>query len=305
MDAPAFLSADAAGIFTRRRALAAGHTDRDLRDWVSDGTVRRVHRGVFAMGQSPAYGSAQVLERAKAIACRHPDNLALSHHTALALHGIALYDVPWSHSYAVRLDGGVRSAPGLRVIRPRSLPPMTSVGDVRVVTAEAAVIQVASTFGLRPGLVAADSALHHGLISSASLAQELGRVGQTPGIAMARTVHSRCRVGAESPGESVLRLVVEDLGYAVELQCPITAPAGHQPFAYADLRLAGYRCLLEFDGAVKYEGISGKAALVAEKTREDRIRRLGWHVERVIWQDLESPRRLRRRIDVAIGRDQT
>lgn len=48
MDTPTFLSADATGVFTRCTALAAGHTDRDLRDWVSHGTVRRVHRGIFA-----------------------------------------------------------------------------------------------------------------------------------------------------------------------------------------------------------------------------------------------------------------
>lgn len=175
---------------------------------------------------------------------------------------------------------------------------------MRVVTAEAAVVQVASTFGLRQGLVAADSALHRGLISSVSLAAEVDRVGQAPGIAMARTVLARCRCGAESPGESLLRLIVEDLGYAVELQCPIAVEPGREPFAYADLRIVGHRSLLEFDGAVKYEGVSGKAALIAEKTREDRIRRLGWHLERVVWQDLERPRQLGKRLEVALGQTQ-
>ncbi len=178
---------------------------------------------------------------------------------------------------------------------------MTHVNGLIVVTPEAAVVQVANTFGLQPGLVAADSALHRRLVTKASLAVEVERAGQTAGISVSRIVLARCRMDAESPGESRLRLIVEDLGYAVELQYPILTRPGQLPFAFADLRLVGHRCLLEFDGAVKYEGVSGKAALMAEKVREDRIRRLGWGLERVVWDDLNNPRQLGLRIAAVAG----
>ncbi len=296
------ITAGSHGMFTRHNALASGHTDRDLRDWVQAGKARRLRRGVFALGPAPPHGSERLSEEARAVACRHGGHLALSHHAALAMHGIGLYDVPWGQVYAVRLSGGGGSGPGLRVVRPRMLPPTTTVDEVLTVAAEVAVVQVACTFGLRPGLVAADSALDRGLVSRKTLVAEAQRAGQVAGIGTARLVVARSCTGAESPGESLLRLIVEDLGYAVELQFPLVAEGAREPFAYADLRIAGARCLLEFDGAIKYGGANGREALIAEKTREDRIRRLGWQMERVVWGDLERPRVLKRRIAAAIGR---
>lgn len=47
--------------------------------------------------------------------------------------------------------------------------------------------------------------------------------------------------------------------------------------------------VLEFDGAVKYEGADGREELVREKAREDAIRALGYRVIRVTWRDLFRP----------------
>jgi len=151
------------------------------------------------------------------------------------------------------------------------------------------VIQVAGAFGIQAGVVAADSAMHRQLVVVCGLKAEVERAGRMHGLGTARVAARRSRTGAESPGESLLRLVAEDLGYDVELQFPVAGPDG-VPFAYADLRLTGTRSLLEFDGAIKYEGACGRQALVAEKEREDRIRRLGWGLERVIWSDLAACR---------------
>jgi very-short-patch-repair endonuclease len=54
------------------------------------------------------------------------------------------------------------------------------------------------------------------------------------------------------------------------------------------------RVVVEFDGAVKYGGAaqSGQLALVAEKRREDAIRRLGYVVVRLTWADLRNPERV-------------
>ena len=57
---------------------------------------------------------------------------------------------------------------------------------------------------------------------------------------------------------------------------------------------------------VKYEGADGRAALAAEKRREDRLRALGFEVVRLTWADLDHPevvdRLVRSALDRAAGR---
>jgi very-short-patch-repair endonuclease len=50
--------------------------------------------------------------------------------------------------------------------------------------------------------------------------------------------------------------------------------------------------VVEFDGAVKYEGAQGREALVAEKKREDLLRQLGFGIVRLVWSDLADPSRV-------------
>jgi very-short-patch-repair endonuclease len=68
-----------------------------------------------------------------------------------------------------------------------------------------------------------------------------------------------------------------------------------------DFLVAG-RVVVEFDGAVKYEGAEGRAALVREKQREDRLREAGYIVIRVTWSDLDRPAVLMARVRAALAR---
>ena len=52
--------------------------------------------------------------------------------------------------------------------------------------------------------------------------------------------------------------------------------------------------VVEFDGAVKYSGPEGREHLIAEKRREDALRRLGYRVVRLLWSDLSNPERVAR-----------
>ncbi len=283
------------GLFTSAEAIAAGHGDDELQSWVRDGHVRRLQRGIFAVGHVPQYADGRLIERARALARSRGDHIAISHHAALALHGIATHDVPLHTLYAVRLAGAAQSTPGVRLLRPRAAPSTVVVEGLRVVSPEVAVVQVAAAFGLHAGCVAADSGLHQGLITRPDLRDEVEHAGAIPGISRARMVTLTCRSGAESPGETLLRLTVERLGYRTETQCAV-AVANARPFAFADLRIVGTRGLLEFDGALKYGGADGRQALINEKAREDRIRSLGWHLERVVWRDFDDLPELARRI---------
>lgn len=298
---PQALASAEPGVFTRAGALHAGHTDARLSTWVSEGLVRRVGRGVFAVAPPPEYAEGRLLERAKAFAHGHGPHVALSHHAALMLQDISTFAVPLHTVYAVRLAGGAQGGAGIHLERPRVTPPTLLIGGLRAVRPEVAVLQVARAFGHVAGIVSADSALSHHAITRDDLRREVKRVGAAPGIGVARVVVELCREGAESPGETRLRLAIEQMGYRTEAQCPIAAP-GQSPFAFADLRIVGTRGLLEFDGSIKYEGATGRQALINEKAREDRIRGLGWHLERVVWRDLDDLPALRRRIDHLVGR---
>jgi very-short-patch-repair endonuclease len=100
----------------------------------------------------------------------------------------------------------------------------------------------------------------------------------------------RADPACESVGETRTRLLLTDHGLPVRSQVEICDEVGGL-VGRVDL-LVGDRVIVEFDGAVKYEGAEGRAALVAEKRREDALRALGYVVVRVTWADLASPGRL-------------
>ena len=89
---------------------------------------------------------------------------------------------------------------------------------------------------------------------------------------------------SESVGESRLRFALAVAGITLEPQVVVTDEVGDF-VARVDFLVAGTRVVVEFDGKVKY-GYGGADVLMAEKRREDRLRRLGYAVVRVTWADL-------------------
>ncbi|MGB3827281.1 MAG: type IV toxin-antitoxin system AbiEi family antitoxin domain-containing protein, partial [Ornithinimicrobium sp.] len=124
------------GVFTRAEALATGHTDADLQAWVRRGEIRRLRPGIFGSGALPEYADGRLLERAYGLSRRHGDRLAISHHAALLLHGVAVFGVPMGILHATDLNGAARSGAGVHLSRPRTPPPSMDLGGVRVVRPE-------------------------------------------------------------------------------------------------------------------------------------------------------------------------
>ena len=91
---------------------------------------------------------------------------------------------------------------------------------------------------------------------------------------------------AESVGESRTRLVLTDAGFLVESQVEIFDAGTF--VGRVDLLVDGC-VIVEFDGLMKYDGIDGRAALAAEKAREEHLIRLGYEVVRIVWADLADP----------------
>jgi very-short-patch-repair endonuclease len=66
----------------------------------------------------------------------------------------------------------------------------------------------------------------------------------------------------------------------------------------ADFLIDGTRVIVEFDGRGKYDD---PTVLFAEKQREDELRRLGYVVVRLTWEDLSRPEQVRRRLAAAVA----
>ena len=94
------------------------------------------------------------------------------------------------------------------------------------------------------------------------------------------------RPSSRVAGEEPHRLLLDGLGLDFRTQVDIRDAAGF--VGRVDFLVEG-RIVLEFDGLSKYAGADGREALAREKTREDRLRALGFEVVRLTWSDLDRP----------------
>ena len=143
------------------------------------------------------------------------------------------------------------------------------------------VADMARTAGARSGLAAADAALRERLTTVEQLRRCVLDATRWPGVRTARRIVELASHLAESPLESITRLAVDDAGIPVpELQKWINTARGW--FRVDGLWIAE-RVVLECDGLAKYGKIDD---IHAEKRRELALRRAGYEVVRVTWDDV-------------------
>lgn len=279
-----------------------GATVEDVAGWVRTGEVVRVRRGAYAV--AGVWKEAEPDERYRlTVRCVMLSRGAVetaSRHSALALRQLPLWDVDRG---LVVLSGDVAATAtraGLRVAPIRGLAAPDEVDGLRCEAVPDSLVTTAS-FCVTAGVVAADAALHRGLCTVEDVQEAAERL--IPGIRgrrRARTMVKNLDPTAESPGESLTRLLLGALGLPFRSQAEIRDPAGWL-VGRVDFLVAG-RVVVEFDGAVKYAGAEGRDALVAEKRREDGLRALGYAVVRVTWDDLHRPELVRSRVRAALSR---
>jgi hypothetical protein len=215
---------------------------------------------------------------------------AASHHSAVALHRLPLWDVD---RRVVVVSSDVQESTttaGLRVTPLRALAALDEVEGLECLAVADAVVTTASR-SVEAGVVAADAALHQGMVSLEELRDARDRLAAgLRGRALLRRALASLDPAAESPGESRTRLVLSALDLPVTSQA-VVRDRGGRFVARVDFLVAG-RVVVEFDGAVKYSGAEGREALVAEKRREDELRALGYEVVRLVWADLSRPDRV-------------
>lgn len=289
------------------RAQGLGSAERARK--VRAGELHHLRRGAYAEPEAVA----DALERHRALVLATLPLLApgvvVSHCSAAVLHRLPLLDPPPSRVQVTRPDSRAGKNRGGVHLHAAGLAEgeVVLVDGVATTSLARTVVDLARSSRLESAVVTGDAALTR-LGTREALEDALKESARRPGIGRARHAVSLLDGRAESPGESLSRLLLRDLGLPTdpEPQLTVRGPNGNV-VARCDFGWADLGVVAEFDGRVKYgrtlaPGGRSEQALFDEKVREDLLRDLGWEVVRWIWADLRRPDVIRARLQRAFAR---
>lgn len=288
---------------TRAEFLANGYNDRDIRAAVRTGLLTRLRQGVYVFSAEHALLTPEEkhVVLAQSVADRLGPHVALSHQSACAVHGFAMYGHDLTKVHVTRLDGSAgRTEHGIvhHVGQIVTDDEVEVIDGMLVVKPARAVFEAATVGSVESGIVVMDSALHLGGVTQDELLETVGRRSDWQGARRARYALSLADGRSESPGESRSRFLFRRAGLPnPELQVPVYDGDGRL-IGYSDFGWLEYRHLGEFDGLKKYGGILGdkrtpQQIVIAEKTREDAMRSQQLGMSRWIWDDIDPPREMK------------
>ena len=218
----------------------------------------------------------------------------ISHVSAAALHGLAVWPLPADRVHISRngTPGGGRRTRTLHLhVSALTAADVVDLGGTAVTSAARTVMDVARTQPFETGVITADHALNTGVVDRRSLTGVLDRQRTLAGYRRAEAVLAFADELSESVGESRSRVAMLRAGMDIPvLQHRIYGHRGEflgrTDFADVEARIAG-----EFDGKGKYRSGSTDGAdpvdvMVAERRRADAIERAGWIVVRWMWDDI-------------------
>lgn len=303
------------GLITRAAALDLGLSPATIRSLVRHGEWVLVRRSVYCdaavWNASDEYvGRPRLRARAAILTMRRA--WVLSHDSAAHELGLAILtpSEPFVHITRPGFTGAWTEY-GVKHHLARFRPEQVVEADgVQVLDIARTAIDIGRERGVTDGLVACDAALRMG-VTRAALADAVEPMHHWPNITSARTAIELADPGAQSPGESLSRELVLELGLGpVETQFPIWL---EDRIAWCDLRVGCH--VFEFDGRIKYQRIEDggvaarpEVAIWEEKKRERLIAGEGLGVSRIIWEDLRgqgrelAKKRLRADYDVTVAR---
>jgi hypothetical protein len=219
----------------------------------------------------------------------------------------------------VHIEVGVkrngRSIEGLRRHRSGGVIASELHSEMRITTLARTVVDLAMVGSLRTAVVIADAALtglrdgygnwSRAPISREELLEELEQRGPVRGSQQAAWALGFGDARSGSPGESVSRLTMFEIGCPPpELQATFRDHGG-MFVATTDFWWPDYNLTGEFDGRGKYlrevylGGRTPGQAVVDEKIREDAVRALGPGMCRWVWEEATSARALRLKLSRA------
>ena len=301
------------GVFTRPQAVRAGYTEREMKTATGPGggwvIVRRgcyAERALWEATDDDGRYRMQV--HAALLTAREP--AVASHGSSAALLGLPMRPY-WRGLVHVTRPGvhGARTEGGIKHHRAAFTDDdLAAVDGLTVMGLARTAVDIAREHGFGDGVVAADAALRLGARRE-HLERALDPMTCWPYVTGARAAVRYADGGAQSVGESLLRLIVLELDRGVP-ETQFIVREGDR-WAAVDLRLG--RHLFEFDGRVKYLGREQggvddrppEVILWEEKQREDWLRRVdgGYGISRVIWPEMFGAARARtlRRLDAEVA----
>ena len=286
------------GVFSRRQAIDAGYTHEQIQQRLHDGRWQRVRHGQYAerfdASQLDPWERQLQLHRRlvhAAVNSMRPGSAVVSHHSALIMHGIPVWDANLAEVQLTR-SGSWRSGPmaGVRHHRGQLTEEDLDTADGLSVTAVArALAETAGAGSFEAAVVSADAVLRSGRVSDDDVRRVLDLTEFWPGSPTIRAALAFADPLAESVGESRLRVLMHQQGLPrPSLQVDFHDAMGF--VARVDFDFPEHDTVVEFDGLMKYADGS-REVLIREKSREDRLRALGLQVVRTTWADLAHPAR--------------
>ena len=221
-----------------------------------------------------AVGQHRVL--AQATATVSGTGTAVSHASALALHGIELWNVPLAlvHMTANRTHGGKKSRRRHLHATPFDPDEVTVVDGVLVTTVARSLVDFARTVPFEQAVVSGDHALRLGCTDPAELAAAVARAHHRTGARRTRRAVAFTDGLSESVGESRSRVLLLRSTLPIpELQQFVYGVDG-RPVGRVDFLWREHGVVGEFDGMGKYAmnpDLTGPEALRREKYREDEL----------------------------------
>lgn len=285
------------GLICRRTALKVGMSGPEIDRLVRVGEWVTVWRGTYVPAEVWHELDDYVgkpLRRARAASAHMLSPHVMSHDSAALELGIAVLDAPAQPVHVTRFGVvGSRHRHGVKHHKAPFTPEqLVELENGRMaLDAARTVADIARDRGFEAGLVAADSAMNHG-VTRAQLSAAVEAMECWPYVRVVRRVVSLADPGADSAGETLTRVLLMELGHSPQTQFGLT---DGRRLAWCDLRVG--RHVIEFDGRLKYGVRDGADTrrLWEEKQRQDFIQghRLG--VSRVVWADLHAARRAQTR----------
>ncbi|MDT4937258.1 MAG: hypothetical protein QOG80_929 [Pseudonocardiales bacterium] len=282
-------------VFNRTEILAAGWTDAALQRAIRAGRVNRLRRGFFAR---PDVVDPVIAAKAAVRAC---SGSVISHRSAALLHGLPLVGYPPDTpelTVQPRVTGDIN--PG-HLYRAKLRPvDVTEIDGVPVTSISRTLVDLARAIWLVGSVAAVDYALHEGLVSREQLSDAALACRGWPRSRRIPWVLDTADGRAESPLETVSRLVLHHLGVPRPDLQPTIRTLDGKFIGRADFYWDRFGVVGEADGRGKY---TERDVLVAEKLRQERLEDAGLVVVRWTWADATfESQRLKRRIERAFER---
>lgn len=286
-------------ILTAADLLARGYSRRAREYAERHGSLTRVRHGVYALGSElptgPGAEEALLEMRSRAAAPLLTQGTALSHTSALVLHGLPVHEMGPGQVVTTRHRPGSGSKRGDRMIchNVDLRDAVEELDGIPVTSPARTIVDVARSGGFAGAVCAADEALRRNMCTAEQLAAELDAAAGRKGIARARAVVGFADGRAQSVLESLSRVSISRAGLPMpELQVSFVLPDGR--VAIVDMFWEEWQLVGECDGTAKYGIHDGEVAvrqrLRAEKGRQNGLESLGLLYRGWQWQDWRGDR---------------